>query len=843
MNPHRNLFSQHPLAQFAVAFAAGICVANYLPPRLTFLFVVGVVCSAGALIVVVGKKVQLAGLLLIAAMFFASVVLAGIQTRADQSSHIKSLIEHSEGSASTVTGWLDGPPEFARDRVYLSLRVERMALERAEEIATGRVSLLAPIRNAASENELRRLQLRYGARIRVTTVLDRTGDYRNPGVSALAEFLDRNGYDATGIVKSPTSITRLDDLKVFPPLARLYEWRARLQQQIDARFATETAGVLDAALLGNRYNLSHNASERFREGGTFHVLVISGLHISFIGGIVFLLVRRLTRRRLAQFVLPATIVWAYSIAVGADASVVRAALMFTFAGLAPILFRQATALNALGGAALALLIHSPKETFDPSFQLTFLSVLAIVMVAWPLLLRLSAIGSWHPTRSTPYPPACSRVLKSFCEILFWREKKWRQELARSAHGYRLFKARPAAWLERYRLQSCLRYIFGAVVVSASVQMVLLPLLIVYFHRLSFASLLLNIVVSLLLAVLVAVALLALLVAPLSTMVAAPLFKFADAVNWVMVHSVDPFSRFRWAALRLPEYSGSAAFVYTLYYLPLLLLVFALVHWHPLASSVQRRCKLHRYILPALLAQLMLLAVLILHPLSSGRADGKLRIDFLDVGQGDSALVTMPDGTTLLVDGGGNTTDSARRIGETVVSEYLWWRGLSEIDYVVATHADADHIDGLNDVLRNFSVRGALVARSPANDPEFEKFANTLRDTKTHLETIQSGDTIRFGEVELRVLWPPTGGDASANNDSVVLRIQSGDRSILLTGDIEKAAEQSLSTSPLQADVVKVPHHGSKTSSTNSFVFATHPTFAIISVGRQSMFGHPHKEVV
>src|SRR6185436_2751468 len=112
-------------------------------------------------------------------------------------------------------------------------------------------------------------------------------------------------------------------------------------------------------------------------------------------------------------------------------------------------------------------------------------------------------------------------------------------------------------------------------------------------------------------------------------------------------------------------------------------------------------------------------------------DGKLRVDFLDVGQGDSALITMPDGTTLLVDGGGNINDAARRIGETVVSEYLWWRGLSQIDYVLATHADADHIDGLNDVLKNFSVRGALMARRPRDDPEFQKFEQTLTATGTN----------------------------------------------------------------------------------------------------------------
>ena len=430
MIPHRSVFSQHPLAQLAVAFAAGICAAHYFQLRIGLTLIAGVVCAAVVVVLLLRKKT--AGFVLLLAMFFAGAVLAVLERRADA----KGIVAQSNDDYVTLTGVLDGPPEFARNRLYLSLRVE----------TGGRVSILGAFRNAASEHEYRSLGLRYGTRIRVRTTLDRTGNYRNPGVSSLTEYLDRNDYDASGIVKSAASIVRLEDTRVFPPLAWLYQWRESLQREIDTRFAPETAGVLDAALLGNRYNLSQSASERFREGGTFHVLVISGLHISFIGGLVFLIISRLTKRRLLQFVLPAVVVWSYSIAVGAEASVIRAALMFTFAGLAPIVFRRSNSLNALGAAALVLLVRSPKEIFDPGFQLTFLSVLAIVVIAWPLLLKLATIGSWYPSRATPYPPVCSRELKTFCEFLFWSERKWQQHLARSSHDCRLFKALSSATL-------------------------------------------------------------------------------------------------------------------------------------------------------------------------------------------------------------------------------------------------------------------------------------------------------------------------------------------------------------------------------------------------------------
>jgi competence protein ComEC len=349
-----------------------------------------------------------------------------------------------------------------------------------------------------------------------------------------------------------------------------------------------------------------------------------------------------------------------------------------------------------------------------------------------------------------------------------------------------------------------------------------------------------------------------------------LISITNSLNWAMVHSVDPFTNVNAASIRLPEYTGWASAVYGLYYLPLSVLVGSLSTWQPLdlpGSQIknQRRVRINAM---AFFGQLLAIGLIVAHPLSAGRATGKLRVDFLDVGQGDSALVTFPDNTTLLIDGGGRPGpfqkesgageveaggDEAferetRSIGESVVSEYLWWRGLDHVDYILATHADADHIDGLNDVARNFEVRAALVARASRNDQEYARFAQTLADRKVPLRIIGAGDLLRFGEVSAKVLWPAPVADPNApsrNNDSIVLRLQFGERALLLTGDIEMAGERGMlqANEDLRADVVKVGHHGSKTSSTEAFIAAAQPRFAVISVGQTSIFGHPNVEVV
>lgn len=362
------------------------------------------------------------------------------------------------------------------------------------------------------------------------------------------------------------------------------------------------------------------------------------------------------------------------------------------------------------------------------------------------------------------------------------------------------------------------------------------------------------------------ALVAVMLTHLNSSVAMPLVWAVEKLEWLMVHAVDPFNRFGVAAMRLPHYRGWLAAVYALYFVALAVVIVEFAGWNPLRSELivrsTRRISNRRLAATAALAFAFSLTVVVLHPFSGAKADGLLHVDFLDVGQGDSALITTPDGATLLIDGGGrpnidwNRSDDAEpaferdtgSIGERVVSEYLWSLGLDHVDYILPTHADADHIDGLNDVARNFKVRGAIVARTPADDAEYERFATTMNDARVPIEKVGAGDALRFGHVSAEVLWPAPSTDANApyrNNDGLVLRLRYGEKSFLFMADVEKETETALFKSgvDLRTDVIKVAHHGSRTSSIQSFVSTTHPQFAIISVGRTSIFGHPHKEVV
>ena len=856
-NCQTNLF---PLAQLGAAFSGGILLSSTeLPFHL--ILVCALFSTFGCLLLLSLQRITTATVFLFLAFVCCGSALALLERRPAEQTRVKRLLDErviTPGDPVEVTGTLQQNPEVSWHALYLTIKVERIVVSGCDRAATGVISLIVPV--SRPSGLLEELQMRYGARIRVMTRLERTDNYRNPGVSPFTEYLDRKGYDASASIKSPHLIERLDDDTVFLPLAWAYDWRTQLQKQIDARLSRETAGVLDAALLGNRYNLSSSAEERFRDGGTFHVLVISGLHITFLGGLVFLVIRRLTKNRVVQFVVSTAVVWGYSIAVGAEPSILRAALMFSVVLLAPLVSRRASPLNGLGAVALALLLWKPSSLFDPSFQLTFVSVLAILVLAWPLLQRLSAIGSWRPARASPYPPACPGWVRRFAEALYWDDRAADRHLRSASYQYSWLKSRTALTLQKVHAQRLLRFVFAAVVVSISVQITLLPFLIIYFHRFSPASFFLNIFVGVGIGTVAIAALAGIVAAQVSLTLSEPLVLAANSLNWLMVHSVDPFARAQVASIRVPEYTGSLFSFYFFYYLPLAALSLLLMKWRPLELPKSERASNRRrkvfWIVTC--AQLAAVAVLILHPGSAAGTNGNLRVDFLDVGQGDAALVTFPNDTTVLVDGGGRpgpfkneveeSEPANRAIGESVVSEYLWWRGLDHIDYLVATHADADHIDGLNDIARNFNVRAALVARLPERDAGLGKLLQSLTSKDVGIRVTGAGDELWVGGASLRVLWPHASGDTrlpSSNNDSLVLRIEYGTRSILLTGDIEAKAEKALVAQQARviADVTKVPHHGSRTSSTEEFVRSTASKLAVISVGESSVFGHPHAEVL
>ncbi len=334
----------------------------------------------------------------------------------------------------------------------------------------------------------------------------------------------------------------------------------------------------------------------------------------------------------------------------------------------------------------------------------------------------------------------------------------------------------------------------------------------------------------------------------------PFFLLANMTNEVMLSLPRFLQRTLPQSARIPDLPyGNIAFV--LFGLVVVVLAVATLRWSPFVGLGNRLSRFDRPVFVSLIAIILLTAMIAAHPFSTRTHDGQLHVTFLDVGQGDSIFIVFPNGKTMLVDGGGRFDygdnsgfqRDSRSIGESVVSEFLWSQGRSQIDYVVATHADADHVQGLEDVVDNFHVGKAIFGRASPSDRELDVLFARLQRNEIVVERVRRGGDLNIGEVRVEILSPVgslTAARASDNDQSLVLRIVYGSQSFLLTGDVEAAAERQMLTSgTISSTVVKIPHHGSKTSSTAEFVNAVNAKYAVVSAGRRSQFGHPHREVV
>ncbi len=533
--------------------------------------------------------------------------------------------------------------------------------------------------------------------------------------------------------------------------------------------------------------------------------------------------------------------------------------MFTAILFAYVKDRQVSPMNSLGLCVLLLLVWRPSDLFSPSLQLTVVSVAAIVGIALPLISKLRAIGSWRPSSQEPLPPRVPRWLVRACETLYWNRNAWDIELRAEVWSASLFKSPLFGGRLTGAARRAAAYCLEAVIVSLSVQICLLPLLIYYFHRLSPASVVLNIWVGILLAAKSIAAAAALILGSVSSLLAAPMVEMVELMNRLMLWIPRMLVGLDAASLRVPVYSGELRWLYLLYLMPMVIFGVLLSKWHPFGSK--QRSGWPKWLLAVSASVVFIYAgTLVLHPFSSPVVDGRLRIDFLDVDQGDAALITFPNGETMIIDGGGIVNYGRRageddgfepdiaRVGEMVVSEFLWERGYSRIDHIVTTHADADHTQGLIDVARNFNIGNAYFAAAQIASDETEELFGILDDRGVVTLGLQRGDRVSIGGAELEVLHPTansTAANTTENNRSLVLMLRYGGRSILFTGDIELQAEAEILAlgAEIAEDVVKVPHHGSRTSSTPDLVNATDPKIAVIPVGKRSRFGHPHAEVV
>jgi len=733
--------------------------------------------------------------------------------------------------------WLEREPDAA-EAVSVDLQVEDV------EYLTPDISRMVPVPGGVRVTVLANAgslpDLKCGDVIEGPMRLKVPERYRDPGAWQYADYLLGQGLGVHATVKA-SKLSRLGegarDLQ-----CRVYAAQTWAADQLSGyvrsganrrmppmlQLSAGDAGMLNAMLFGDRAGLNRTLRLGFERTGSFHLFVVSGMHVALLAGLIFWAARRLRLHEWLATLLTIGLTAGYALLTGFGVPVQRALWMIVIFLMARLLSRDRNVLNALGAAALGVLVWSPGALFEASFQMTFLAIIAIGGIAVPLWERgpgeyaraaRHLWDEWEDVRQRP------RVAQFRVMLGVWGEA-FAGLLGRWARGVPSLIVRCGFWA------------LELVLIGVVVELVMVLPMAMYFHRATVFALPANMLSVPLVGVLAPMAVITFCAALVSPVLAiAP-----GAVTALLLHGITGVigrvSQVQAADMRVP---GPAWWVALL----------AVAGWGFCCWAV-RRSRAASWVA---MVMLPLIAAMVLWPEAAVTSPGALEVTAIDVGQGDSLLVVGPGGRTMLVDAGGPVggpseaaaAASGFDVGEEVVAPYLWSRQIRRLDVVELSHAHSDHMGGMPAILRDFRPRELWVGI----DPESEAYRELLTEAKTLgvvVRHFHAGEDVAWGKTEISILAPESSyrnDGAPVNDDSLVMRMQYGKSSVLLEGDAEASSEQAMVADGKIRPVtlLKVGHHGSNSSTTPEFFAEAAPKDAVISVGKGNTFGHPRVEVI
>jgi competence protein ComEC len=602
----------------------------------------------------------------------------------------------------------------------------------------------------------------------------------------------------------------------------IFAIRSTALNRLDRLYANDAYanGMMQATLIGATAKLDRMWTQDYRSTGTYHALVISGTHVMVMAAVFLFFLRLCAVPRGASIVLTILAAWLYAGVTGWQEPVLRSASGMTLFGIGRCFFREGRLLNILAAIAILFLVVDPEQLFDAGFQLSFMAVALIAAFVAPALSATSG----------PLARGLRELADEKMDLrLPPKSAQFRVEMRLLVRTLAI-PERAARFAVVVAARCCL-FVWDMFVTSFFLQLGLALPMIVYFHRASISGLTANAIIVPLLGAVVPLGFLAVaLNSPALAHLCAWLLNLARIA--VGIHA-------RWEPdwrIPAPPFWLASLFAAAL--------ILAAWRMYPRFGKRLRAV--------AWLGVAATLAVIVIHPFAPVVEHGKLELSVIDVGQGDSLLVGFPQGPLMLIDAGGIPSFGRIKkpgldIGEDVVSPYLWSRSIQHLDIVAMTHAHEDHMGGMSAVLRNFRPR-ELWTGATQDSPEWRSVRETAESLHITIRHMQRGAPFMLGGATLQVLAP--GPDYAVdttpkNDDSLVMRIRFGSTSFLLTGDMEKKIEHELADAGLleHDDVLKVGHHGSRTSSTPQLLDLERPAFGIISAGFDNSYGHPHPLIV
>jgi competence protein ComEC len=750
------------------------------------------------LCVVIYKTVPKASLFIILLLVFliGFLNIQGHQFSVNENNHITNYLNAGK---QTWEGIVIDNPDFFPDKTILIVRMVRLKHDAGYHSVSGNIRLVIPAD----------LNFRYGDYIRFSASLKKIVSFHNPSGFDYEQYMNMKNIYASAYIYNKAQIILLRKDNANRLKSKLEDYRIYLQKLLNQYSSSPQKEVIEAMTLGNKRGISAELRDNFNKTGTSHLLAISGLHIGMVFMTGFFLFSFLLKR--SEYLLlkynivklaaacSFFFVLIYASIAGMGITVMRATLM-ALVFLAAFLFgRQKDIYNSLALAGIVILILYPGALFDVSFQLSFCAVLSIIYIV-PRLnqISFSLIDSWP----------------IFIQII-------------------------------------IKKIYLLIIVCLAASLGTMPLIVFYFGRISAITVIANLFAVILLGTIsLAFSMGFIFSAFFSSSIAGIFIKASSFFVKISLDIIDKLASVSWSSFAITKPSLLEIIIFYI----LIYLLFKLLDYYLKKSDENTPPAKKPLLLKALIAACLLFFIGNgFYLFAKDRFSTNLRITAIDVGQGSSTLIRFPKGKNMLIDGGGFASGSFD-MGKMVIAPFLHSQRISTIHTVVLTHPHPDHLQGLLYITENFNVKEVWSTGQRANDELYFQWEKIIREKniKTKIINAQS-PPIEINSVLLTFFWPPDKPLNEAtifnykkvNDDSLVFKINYGQINFLLPADISSDVENVLtqSNNDLASDVLFVPHHGSQYSSHYNFIKTVSCRYAIVSVGKNNTFTHPHQNTL
>jgi competence protein ComEC len=793
-----------PVIPLLLCMISGIAAGAWFPGCGTWMVIVTSLCMA-ALIVLIRKKntARVVPMMLLFALGNLS-----IQPWAAPGFPVNHIIRFTGSRIWRITGVIVELDAGRLNRQKGILRTEVLERNSKTFAVKGRIRL------TVSGNDPK---LSEGDRIVFKSRIRPIRNFNNPGGFDYQRYMAFKDVWGSAYV-SGNKLIRIEKKTKKGIGAVIADARARISNLIDRIGDKAQKDVLKALIVGDRNAISVELRKAFNRVGAGHLLAISGLHIGIIAAASFFIFRWILSQigfflthawtQKGGVLLSAVPVVIYGLLSGMSPSTQRAVIMVLVFLTAFLFEREHDLINTLAIAAMLILIVHPPSIFSISFQLSFAAVLAIIY-------GLSKIPKPRPANQNNT-----------------RQQKWRKMIIK------------------------LYYFFMTSFFAVAGT---LPLVMYYFNQVSLVGLPANIIfIPLIGFVVVPMGILAVFISPLTASGALVLLKAASAVLEPVIRIITVISGWSFAAIKTVTPNTLEIICFYLMFWALLNLKSDQTEPSSDVNKAPNRHDKKSIQTPAVIVALLTVLVFsadVGYGVYRRYWRDDLRVTMIDVGHGNAALLELPYGQTMLVDGGGFSDNRVFDVGASIVAPFLWRQKIRTVDTLVLSHANSDHLNGLIYIAENFHVKRVWLNHESADTFGYRLFMETIKKNTIQLPVYPNIIGVHdINGVRINIMYPPvdfqdksrTEPWRNLDNDSLVLKASFGQVSFLFPGDIKAPAEHSLVSTigdKLKSTVLLAPHHGSKTSSTQRFLEKVKPEVVVISSRYNSRFGFPHPSVL